>query len=354
MLVKTENCPVCNGGATEQVDGFSVRPDEGWMYTSKILNKNREDALEITEIMQVYKCLVCSSHFYSPWFSGADASDAFVTDVSRHQYGWLNLQHALTSKYPNNVQRFNMLIFKSICGESPIKRYGEVGCPHQGLNMLNFSIANPSPYKRLVRFWRSGLKRSDPRNSLAIRLSDFFKNLGLLLSGIAMLAESVLRIFLKSSAYNYPDLSPLSETEKYFLTTTTSYGWGSACEGFGLSCQKLASDLLDVKVVPLWDMEGDGFFDLIGIFNFLDHLSSPLLVLDRALLLARKVVFTVHKPEYAGKQHRVIIGAEFIDFLKSRYSTHDVELLEGNFDSFSDCDQYNVFLLRQKDVFPSF
>jgi hypothetical protein len=349
MLLKTENCPVCNGESIEQVKGFLLMPEGGWVYTSKILKKNREDTLKITEAMQAHQCLVCGSYFYSPWFSGPDASDAFTTDVSRHQHGWLNLQHVLTSKYPNSVQRLNVLVLEALCGESPVMRYGEIGCPYQGLNILNFSIKNPSSYKRIVEFWKASLKRTDPRNSLAIRLADFSKNLGVLLSGWTMLMESVLRSFFKSGAHRYPESSSLSKTEKYFLTTTTSYGWGSACEGFGVPCQKLASQLLGVKVVPLWDLKQEGFFDLIGIFNFFDHLSNSLQVLDRALFLARNVVITVHRKEYAGKQHRVIIGTDFIDFLKNRYSGHYVKLLkESGLDSFSGADQYNVFVLKRK------
>lgn len=348
MFIRTENCPVCNGVSIEQVDGLLVRPDEGWVYTSKILKKNKKDTLKITEVMQTCKCLVCGSYFFSPWFSGPDASNAFVTDISRHGYGWSNLQHALTSRSPNNPQQLTMLILKSVCGGSQVKRYGEIGCPFIGLNILSFSIENPSPFQRLVRFWRAGRKKLYPLGKFAVLVSDLFHNLGLFLSGLVMLAGSALRIFLKPGTHDYPESSSFSETEKYFLTTTTSYGWGSACGGFGLPCQQLASNLLGVTVVPLWDIEEDGFFDFIGIFNYFDHLSNPLLVLDRALLLARNVVITVHKPEYGGKQHRVVIGADFIDFLKSRYSAHDVELFEDPFDSFPDCDPYNVFVLRRK------
>lgn len=347
-LHEVEECPVCGSKAFHLAEHSLRKNDEGWVYSSRILQLDRGKTQEVCDTIQAFKCNNCTCLFYSPWHQLENAADAFVTRINRHQQGWGNLQHVLISPKHGTVQRLNQKVLEYCKFDIPITRYAEIGCPLHGLNLLEFSNRYPSLFYRLSRFFNAAKPVKDKRNRLASRVYDTVQVLGLVLSVVQLALEGVVRKALnirnRSSKKSF-----MNSADKYFLSINTPVGWGGACEGLGGTCQRISSNLLDLKVIPLYDVQQKDYFDLIGIFNFLDHLGNPMGVLEKATSVAKNIVITVHKPEYAGKQHRIIIGESFAEYLERKFEDFVVDTIDINDGELKGPDLYNVFLLSKKE-----
>lgn len=94
-------------------------------------------------------------------------------------------------------------------------------------------------------------------------------------------------------------------------------GWGSNCVRYGASCRYFARTVLDAHVIPINEADRTGLprFDLIGIFNSLDHTTFPMDVIRRCLGLAEHVLIVTHHATLAGKQHWFAFSDDFAAWL---------------------------------------
>ena len=340
-------CPVCNSQNLVEVEPLQEKKDEGWVYLSKILKEDKETSLKIAASMRAYKCSDCFCYNFSPWFELEDVATSFSTDISRHQSGWLNLHHSLVSNSLGTIQFFNQEILKEILSSHEVNSYAEIGMPFNGLNILDFS-GKKSLQQKIITFARAAMVKPDSRSKLAARLYDYLSNISVVISCIILFMEGVTRLALGKKGFeqNY-DVS-ISSAKKYFLTQSTSYGWGAADGAFGVSSTKLAAKLFNLKILPLNDAAKCGKnFDLVGIFNFFDHFTDPLKTLELAMEISNLIVMSVHQPSFAGKQHRFAIDKNFITFLQRRYVAWNIRLLDMSHLGMSGVDTYNVFILEK-------
>jgi len=341
-------CPICDSTNVLEIESFQARDDEGWVYLSKILNKNKRDTLEITGKMKPFQCEQCASYFFDPWFSDHEVSTAFTKSISRHQSGWLNLQHALTSRKLSTIQILNQAILEVVVKNIRVTSYAELGMPFNGLHLLNF-IAENSVIQRIFRFRKVLTRNPDTRTRAASRVYDILSNVGINFIVLILVFESLARSLASRNSVKTVSGLNLPEASRFFLTDASSYGWGFGDESFGLPSLKIAAELFNLQVIPQADAkQGNYKFDLIGIFNYFDHLSSPLETLENAMDMANTIVFTVHQSQFAGKQHRLAINKDFSTFLNRKYPAWSASNLDVSHLDLAPCDTYNVFLIEKR------
>ncbi len=133
------------------------------------------------------------------------------------------------------------------------------------------------------------------------------------------------------------------------LTQDTTKGWGNNCVRYGAGCRYFAHTVLGADVIPIDDVHRNGFlnFDLVGIFNILDHTTFPLEVIRKSLELSDKVLVVTHNAIHAGKQHLFAFGDDFAGWLDKSLEEISVEDLYSEVDAVGVRD-YNYILLSKK------
>lgn len=137
---------------------------------------------------------------------------------------------------------------------------------------------------------------------------------------------------------------------RYLLTRDTSIGWGSNCVRFGGTCRYFANKVLGAAVLPLHEVHANGSyrFDLIGIFNSLDHTAFPMDVVRQSLQMTDHVLLVTHHARHAGKQHWFAFSEEFMAWLGMSLPGIRAEHLQSGHDPGEQDGNY-ILLSRRKD-----
>ena len=136
---------------------------------------------------------------------------------------------------------------------------------------------------------------------------------------------------------------------RYLLTQENTNGWGNNCVRYGASCRYFAHTMCDANVIPINELihqNGSQRFDLIGIFNTLDHTMFPLDVLNKTLELSDHVLVKTHASTLAGKQHLYSFGDDFVAWLNRSLDGISAVDLNSEVDA-EDIHSYNYILLSR-------
>lgn len=347
MLEEVNKCPLCESKNLKAIDSISKKRDEGWVYVSKILNSSKNDTLKVMDQMKTYECKECSSCFYSPWFNDMQTNKAFSNIISRHQGGWMNLHHGLVSKNLGTIQQLNKHIIESIDFDKKITSYAELSRPFNGLTLLSFILDNPSPYQRILKFHKSIIRKPDSRSRFTMKFNDILINFASTLTTFIFFIEAFIRNLKNKKSQHFKRLG-IKNSQKYLLLESSMYGWGESDEGYGMPSNKIALKLFNKQPISLNDAISKKMsFDFIGVFNFFDHLSRPLQTLELLMRLSSNIILTIHKPDYAGKQHRIIINSNFNEFLERKYPNWSIEKIDTTKLNLSNEDLYNIFYIKK-------
>lgn len=309
-LREVKQCPVCGGESRTAGDGFAPRKTAGYHYLKHAAERLSLSVAELGERIQVYRCGKCGSFYCDPWLGPELASQVFCAGAPDHIAGWRNFEQWLSSQSPNGVEARNRQLFALLrerIGE--INAYAEFGCPFQGFLLPMRGAELPTP-ERLNVFAHALLRAPDARWSRMTRWYHAAEKI--LKSAVLMLFK--LRAWkerMRQPAAPAP-IAPVP-TRRVFLTEDTTFGWGSNCVRYGGTCQYFSHAVLGADVIPLAEAMGNTSFrfDLIGIFNNLDHTAAPLDVIRKCLNLAPHVLVVTHRASHAGRQHLYAFNDDF-------------------------------------------
>lgn len=332
-LVEVGRCPVCGGSEREPTDGMSVargRQLQGLYYLRPVAAELGITVEEFTEQAKSYKCLGCGNFYCDPWLNPELSSAIFNAQGPDHLFAWTNFEIWLHRRPPF---RTNELLYEIVLKRvGRIATYAEFGCPFQGF-LMRFRQQEATPSQRLSLFSRALRRPPDARWMLIPRLYNAAQRwlgrlavMSLRSRGFLVLLQEKLR---GSGGADRSDATVLPmPKQRYLLTRDTHVGWGSNCVRYGASCRYFAHTVLGAHVLPMEDVYARGglTFDLIGIFNTLDHTSFPLDVVRKSLQLARHVLLVTHHARHAGKQHSYAFGDDFARWLET--SLDDVSAVD--------------------------
>lgn len=323
-------CPVCRApleDAVEHPEAFDRT--SGQAYLKPLTDVVHLDLAEIYEEINSYLCQGCGSVFFNPWLNQAARNQVFIQGHPVHNVGWRSLQERFEQRLNPNLQVSPdrlMQILRNRVGE--INTYAEVGCPFQGLLMHMASDdaigslgRNPSVFTSMGP---QGYRRFFPPLRLFMRVGGLAKFLARQLSLVRRWRNHLRRRW-------YPNSVPEAARgiERTFIPLQSSKFWGLNCSMYGDSCGTIANRVLGATVVSYPQFsESLATFDVIGIFNVLDHQDDPLSLLRQCLSKSRAVICLGHEAPIS-PQHHYGLGRRFFESLEKTIGSCYIEELSS-------------------------
>jgi hypothetical protein len=341
-LVATETCPVCGAVDREPADGMSKSGRHYLKHAASPLGISTD---ELIQRARVFRCTSCDSFFCDPWLTRELASDMFCAGSPDHNAGWTSFETWLRDLKAVDP-RYDRLYSAVIRRTGPLRSYAEFGCPFQGF-LLQLKGYEADRQAR-VRAFAGALRRaSDVRWSKLTRVYRTLEHIarGAVLAGLCVLGWLDAMRGRRPAAASKPS-GPLP-SRRHLLTLDTTRGWGSNCVHYGASCQYFAHTVLDADVVPVGEAHRSERFDLIGVFNSLDHTAFPAEVLRSLLDMSARVLLVTHSARHAGKQHQYAFGDGIAAWLTRIHPGVEVDDLGSEVDIENHRD-YNYLLLTRR------
>jgi|CXWL01.1.fsa_nt_gi hypothetical protein len=333
-LIAVNNCPVC--GSSQRItatDGMArFKKDIGFHYLKHAAARLDVTVEQLVDTAKVFQCSSCHTFYCDPWISPVVASQVFTAGAPDHIAGWGNFEHWISSSNLNSVELANLALYRQI--EKKIGRlssYAEFGCPFQGFLLL-FKAREEDPAGRMKLFAQAMRREPDVRWTKMTRLHHAATQW----ANRLVMGYHHIRAFKETLRAGKNSISPEGNVgslpaSRFLLTQDTTRAWGNNCVRYGGSCRYYAGQVLNADVLPFEEAakevaRGDRErFDLLGMFNSLDHTSDPVGVIRNGLTMARHIVVATHHASYAGKQHQYAFDERFPQWLSAMLENAVVE-----------------------------
>lgn len=327
VLSQHPHCPVCKSRDRVRSDLESKGSN---FYLDALLKSAGIDVDSALARMTLWECGTCQTLWYDPWLKLDFIASGYGYLAGRHKFGWAALS-AWVNGFPRPYVFSRRRIVNLLLALLPaFSRYAEVNCPFSG---ILFELQNrrvPEFDKALVTRKLSLLNKMYSPTSLN-----------------ANYAESG-----KWSQLTIPSpQGPLASLERVLIEAPSPMFWGRSCNFSGANCHALARDLI-VDAVMDFDTAAaqNNPFDVIGLFQTLDHFVDPIKVLDTALSLSEIVVVDMHAWGRTGPQHFYNLGCGIGDILRTQgVSVVDISAYVTARGSHGDSDRY-FLLSRSRDL----
>jgi len=316
VLELSSDCPVCRAPSDDAVNQpQAFDRTSGQAYLKPLADAVNLDLEEIYNTIKSFLCQTCGAVFFNPWFNQSARNRIFIQGHPVHNVGWRTLQERFEQRLNPNLQiPPNQLLQAVQARVGEIKTYVELGCPFQGLmlhmaddDMVSsigrdssvFTSMRPQDYQRFLPPLRLFMRVGGLGNFLARRLS-LVRN---------------RRNYLRGRWYKDSFPEQTRQISRTFVPLQSSKFWGLNCSMFGDSCTAIANRILGATVVPYPQFfSSSTTYDLIGIFNVLDHQDEPINLLQMCLQKARAVVCLGHEAPIS-PQHHYGLGRNFFESL---------------------------------------
>lgn len=283
-LILIESCPLC--GCAEADFHSEALPN---LYSEKIAALlSMPEAQLLTELPNM-QCRECRLIYKQKWFQSADLKALFSEHVPSHPKGWDALaerfspanfyvelalyERALAERDQENINRYRRALSAIIdsvpgVGDQPDYHYlleaistGELAVlkSEEIRSLLAKNMSKPVAFKRF-----SGFSDADLWHYLENKLGPIenYAELGCPLWGLLRLAAQ-------------------KDCEASFYRRPENNYWGQGCQREGLHCTAYLAQHSKVQFKD-WEQEKSGpRKQLIGFFQYLDHLNEPMAFLER-------------------------------------------------------------------------
>ena len=329
MIKNNDYCPVCKEKKRSiSNNGIASRNNyTGWGYLKHIADKIGIKNEILFDTIKVYECKNCRSYYCDPWLSEKAENFLFEEASSDHIAGWSNFENWLNNSFAGSGKEH--LICKSLRKYiGNFDKYGEFACPFQG---LFFAFAKTEMLKKNKRkiFYTSLIKHYDIRWTTIFKIYNLIHYLIILI--ICLLFEIkflISRILKKNTSLR--EVDEFAPKEMYLIKDDSLAHWGVGCIRYGKNCSYFSSKLLNVTLLSYGDQlieskdKKFAKFDLISIFNILDHTREPKATVSNLLRMSKNLLIVTHAASLAGKQHKFAFGDSLPTWLAIQFKSHRV------------------------------
>jgi len=270
VTVVIDRCPLC-GGATWSHDSIPERN----LYSEKLAQLLGQDEGELLEAHRNWRCATCGLLFKRRWFDGDVIRQLFTDAVGVHPRGWDTVlgrfspegfraalerwEGGLESSSASEVRRGERelrSIIGAITGTTGFDRCldaiadGDVTTVRASSEHIVAAIGRPAPFSRFSGF----------------RSAELWSYLGSTVGDIAAYAE------VGCPLWGLLPLAAETGADATFLIRDEVNYWGEGCRMSGMHC---ATKLFDDGIVAAAPWSGPERFDMVGLFQYLDHLTRP-------------------------------------------------------------------------------
>jgi len=320
VLRKVRRCPLCGG--SERQTHSQAKPN---LYSEKLAALTGIDESELIELIPNVSCDSCGLIYKLRWFPRRRLEALFREGVPWHPKGWDAVsdrfsadnffteldryEDALRSEDAEKAARWRRALISIIDSIPELEgsqeadelmaalERGDVETLRAGRGLLEKVMIEPTPYKRFAGFrsremWHWCVERTEAVKAYA--------EVGCPLWGMLPIArgEVMRATFLSRPESNY---------------------WGSNCGMDGRGCTAEIHRQTGTEHVQ-WDAVAPGEFDLIGLFQYLDHLEEPLGFMEELFTRARACALILdHFSQPTAIQHFTGWTPQAIEWLAQRF-----------------------------------
>ena len=327
VLASSNCCPVCKAPLAECVpsrESFEAEGGRAYLESAAELGAINFD--DMTKQMSGFHCSHCGAEFLNPWLDIESRNNIFVEGHPVHNAGWRRfIERVERGLLPNLNSNPSDLVREVEAKVGPIENYAELGCPFQGLLLHWTSEESVQAWSKTTSRFTSMRRKQFKRFVPSLRV---FMMLGLVASNISRFTSQVRyrRDRLRGRWQAPGSLASRRPSNLCFVPLHSSRFWGVNCSMFGDSCAATIREVSGAKVLPydMFERLGeDRKFDLIGLFNVLDHQDDPINVLKQCLGRSHAILCTTHNAPYS-QQHHFGLGAGFFKNLPVLLGNCDV------------------------------
>lgn len=312
IFASQKTCPLC-GSDERRAATKGLSRDKIPGYLQAVAQGIGIKVESITETLLDWECNSCRCIFVDPCLSTEVLNRLFLVNAPIHNAGWAAFTKKILDE-PSSEKYFGA-IKQFLHNENvEIGKYLEVGWPFGGLALDLASssqvVAGLGSSPSLRETYSGQSRRRILR--YFIKFESFWK----LLQGA--LLGSWLRIHKARRFRNVASMDGmLTLRDVSFLNEFSINRWSPGCSAYGRSCITTAHLSLNAKVVSVGGLSDlpNLHFDLVGIFNSLDHSDSPMQLLQLVSKKTKNVIVTVHRLSDAYLQHRFAFGDETIPLI---------------------------------------
>lgn len=335
-LKEVSKCPVCQDekrnlcGDTIEINSY-VKTLIEWLDIPKS---------ELASKISIFECTNCGSQYSDPWLTPEGATSFYSYVRQYHKGGWNRFY-----VWANNDKKehLNEARARSIVGllekvlGHKLENYAEVNCPFYGLLPFFTRIDHPAKNREtLVREAFREIYKDIRRPDLEWV---FERNPRSLIASVRRVTRGVRRRVIgcsqkmfdvrwvaerdrqsRKSSTGFVESVTMKnlELDRYLIVAPSTTHWTTNCVSLGSTCRGVASALFSAPSLPLCEVESRGMkFDVVGLFNVLDHFPDPLDLLDRVIRVSNFLFVDLHCDRYTF-QHSFSLSANFTDYLKRK------------------------------------
>jgi hypothetical protein len=329
MIKNNDHCPVCKEKNRLISDGGIASKSKytGWGYLKHIAKKIGIKTEILIDDIKVYECLNCRNYYCDPWLSEKAEIFLFEEASPDHIAGWSNFENWLNNSFAGGDKDYLICqSLKKYIGN--FNKYGEFVCPFQGL-FFRFAKTELLQKNKRKIFYSSLIKHNDIRWTTIFKIYNLLHYFTLLV--ICFLFEIkflISRILKKSTSTN--EVEEFVPKEMYLIKDDSLAHWGDGCIRYGKNCSYFSNKVLNVTPMSYGDQiiesKDKKFvkFDLISIFNILDHTREPKATLTNLLQMSKNLLIVTHAASLAGKQHKFAFGDSFSTWLALQFKSYRV------------------------------
>jgi PAS domain S-box-containing protein len=306
LLTSYRECPVCGGSKRSRLSMNFVAD----RYVGSVARFLEIPEQVLFDCLEAQMCSSCGATYFDPWFSVGLQRKLFEKLYPQHYAGWALFWSII--KNPSSVSE-RADLYQSFRHIIPnLKTYGEVGCPFTGL----FPYLSVKEYifksKRFLDY--PGAYTFDNSIGLHPRLGRFRQVCDRLSKGFVrslnrfhLLRILALKRLIMRALVRWGVAQPIDreKIESYFIKCDSSISWGKNCKSLNVDCETVLQNVFGADVIGLEDIPLEKRrFDLIGIYNSLDHYKNPIHLLGRLFEFTDHIYLEGHHREGSnGKQH---------------------------------------------------
>lgn len=313
-------CPVCetpNIQNTHSPDTFELQG--GHEYLQAVARSSNSRVEDLMLSFDSYLCSHCGAYYLDPWLTTAGRNSVFISGHPIHNAGWRNLQQLVERNLvPSLVISPDEILNTASIHIGAITSYVELGCPFQGL-LLHMATEDSLAKWSAKTATSTSMSPTDYRRFLLpLRTYLFWANR---ISNLARLMTRALRVRdkVRRRWVNRSCPSFIFPPEVFFIPLQSSKFWGLNCSMYGDSCVATSRAALGVETMSYQtfaNSNSDQTFDLVGLFNVLDHQDDPLELIRVCLRKAKAIICQGHNLPFA-RQHHFGLGETFFDHLEN-------------------------------------
>jgi hypothetical protein len=282
-------CFFCNSKNFGEVVNFKYLDN---FYTKIIKEKYSVTSENIQSKLRLRKCNDCNSFTFDRWFS--QEAKEIMYNFQKHRMGWHKFTNTI---FTNNSQLLlnDAEMFLKISQEiGIIRNYAELMCPFMGMYPMFSYIRNRT-----------------------ITNQKFFSTL--YSSLVIFLLKIIKKKNLNREIENLINKVNLPEDNIFFQIETCS-GWNKHCSYLGYNCKEIIKKNSWVKIKSNNHANDlNKKIDLLYLYNTLDHLDNPLIVLENLTGKIKNIFIEFHNLS-GGAQHSYFLTPETMNFISKKLS----------------------------------